>query len=276
MDARCLERAAIVSLLSRILEIKRREVDALCRKDRTAARRESIDVVSVLRRPEGAALRLIAEVKLRSPSAGALSRKLAPGERAFAYAESGASMVSILCDGPFFDGSWEHLSQARASLDTRPNPVPVLAKEFVIHERQVQEASDRGADSVLLIARILTPARLTELVAMARAEQIEPLVEVVDERELEMATRAQARLVGVNARDLDTLHLDSARASRVLAGIPPSIVAIHFSGLREAKDIAMVAQGRADAALVGEGLMRADDPRPHLLRMADAARGDRS
>jgi indole-3-glycerol phosphate synthase len=111
---------------------------------------------------------------------------------------------------------------------------------------------------------------------MARAEQIEPLVEVVDERELEMATRAQARLVGVNARDLDTLHLDSARASRVLEGIPSSIVAIHFSGLREPKDIAMVAQGRADAALVGEGLMRVDDPRPHLLRMADAARGDRS
>jgi indole-3-glycerol phosphate synthase len=230
----------------------------------------------VLRRPEGTALRLIAEVKLRSPSAGALSRKLSPGDRACAYAESGASMVSVLCDGPFFDGSWEHLAQARTSLDTLTSPVPILAKEFVIHERQVQEARDRGADAVLLIARIVTPARLTELVAAARAERIEPLVEVVDEGELEVAAQAHVRLVGVNARDLDTLQMDTARASRVLEGIPDSIVAIHFSGLRGANDIAVVARGRADAALVGEGLMRADDPRPHLRQMADAARGDGS
>jgi len=276
MDARCHESAAVVSLLSRILEIKRREVEVLCRQDRAAARREPIDVVRVLRRPEGAPLRLIAEVKLRSPSAGALSRKLAPGDRAFAYAESGASMVSILCDSPFFDGSWGHVTEARARLDTLATPVPVLAKEFIIDERQIQEARDRGADSVLLIARIVTPARLTELVAMARAERIEPFVEVVDERELDVAVQVQARLVGVNARDLDTLQMDAARARRVLEAIPPSVVAVHFSGLREADDIALIAGGRADAALVGEGLMRADDPRPQLRRMTDAARADRS
>jgi len=265
-----------VSLLSRILEVKRQEVDVLCRQDRTPARREPIDVVRVLQRPKGAALRLIAEVKRHSPSAGALSRKLAPGDRALAYAESGASMVSILCDGPFFDGSWEHLAQARASLDTRPEPVPILAKEFVIHERQIAEARDHGADSVLLIARIVTPARLADLVAAARAERMEPVVEVVDERELEAAAEAQARLVGVNARDLDTLQMDLAHAGRVLEGIPASIVAIHLSGLREANDVAAIARGRADAALVGEGLMRVDDPRPLLQRMAAAAREQRS
>jgi indole-3-glycerol phosphate synthase len=265
-----------VSLLSRVLEVKRQEVDVLCRKDRTPAPREPIDVVRALQRPKGSALRLIAEVKLRSPSAGPLSRKLPPGDRALIYAESGASMVSILCDRAFFDGSWEHLAQARACLDTRPEPVPILAKEFVIHERQVQEARDRGADSVLLIARILTSARLADLVAAARAERLEPIVEVVDELELEAAAQAQARLIGVNARDLDTLQMDLARAVRVLEGIPTSVVAIHFSGLREANDIAVIARGRADAALVGEGLMRADDPRPHLQRMAAAARGERS
>jgi len=266
-----------VSLLSRILEVKRQEVDVLCRQDRTAAAyREPIDVVRALQRPEGAALRLIAEVKLRSPSAGPLSRKLAPGDRALAYAESGASMVSILCDGPFFDGSWEHLAQARACLDTRREPVPILAKEFVIHERQVQEARDRGADSVLLIARILSSARLAELVAAARAERMEPLVEVVDEREVEAAAQAKARLIGVNARDLDTLQMDLVRTGRVLAAISPPIVAIHLSGLREASDVAAIARGRADAALVGEGLMRSDDPRPHLQRMAAAARGESS
>ncbi|HEV3191743.1 MAG TPA: hypothetical protein VGY54_14635, partial [Polyangiaceae bacterium] len=117
-----------MSRLARILEVKRQEVDVLCRQDRSGAYREPIDVVRTLQRPEGTALRLIAEVKLRSPSAGPLSRKLSPGDRALAYAESGASMVSILCDGPFFDGSWEHLAQARACLDRRGEPFPILAK----------------------------------------------------------------------------------------------------------------------------------------------------
>jgi indole-3-glycerol phosphate synthase len=262
-----------VGLLPSILASKEREISALRERTRPArplARRAQRDVVRALHRSAGEGLRLIAEVKLRSPSAGPLSRVLAPEERAVAYAEAGASMVSVLCDGPFFDGSWEHLSMARQRLDeTFPN-VPILAKEFVIDERQIQEARDRGADAVLLIARIVTPPRLSELARAARSEGIEPLIEVMDEDDLDAATRANARIIGVNARDLDALDMDPVRAARVLVSIAPSVVAIHLSGLKTPADVTQIARGRADAALLGEALMRDDDPRPRLRSLVQA------
>jgi indole-3-glycerol phosphate synthase len=267
-----------VSLLEDILATKRVEVEALRGRPRLVATREPLNVVETLRREDGGTLRLIAEVKLRSPSAGVLSRGLTPDERALAYAEAGASMVSVLCDTKYFDGSWEHLSASRGRLDAdrdgrgRVVPlVPLLAKDFVVDERQIGEARDRGADAVLLIARIVDRARLVELVHAARDERIEPVVEVVDERELESALEARARVVGVNARDLDTLEMDAERAARVLAAIPRRVVAVHLSGLRSASDVAVMAGKRADAALIGEALMREDDPRALLGTMVRAA-----
>jgi indole-3-glycerol phosphate synthase len=148
-----------------------------------------------------------------------------------------------------------------------------LAKEFVLDERQITEARDRGADAVLLIARIVDAGRLSALAQAARDAGVEPLIEVTDERELKSALAAGARIIGVNARDLDTLAMDSARAARVCEAIPAGVVAVHFSGLREPADVAAVARGRADAALVGEALMRDDDPRPRLRALLDAALG---
>jgi indole-3-glycerol phosphate synthase len=277
-----------VSRLQEILATKRREIEALRGASRAcgATARDPLDVVAALRRSSGAgagsagalpasarvgALRLVTEVKLRSPSAGSLSRALTPGARAVAYAREGAAMVSVLCDGPFFDGAWEHLQEARAAIDGAGLAVPLLAKEFVLDRRQIEEARDRGADAVLLIARIVDAAALRALVHAARDEGIEPLVEVVDETELASALDAGARVVGVNARDLDTLAMDAARASRVLASIPGDVVAVHFSGLKSAADVASVARGRADAALVGETLMRRDDPGPLLRELVDAS-----
>jgi indole-3-glycerol phosphate synthase len=182
-------------------------------------------------------------------------------------------MVSVLCDAPFFDGSWQHVQEVRAALDDAGSRVPLLAKEFVIEERQVQEARDRGADAVLLIARIVEPAQLNGLAEAARAEGVEPLIEVVDERELQDALAAGARIVGVNVRDLDTLQMDADRASRVTAAVPRGVVAVHLSGVRNAADAARVASGRADAALVGEALMRVDHPGRLLSEMCAAAAG---
>jgi indole-3-glycerol phosphate synthase len=233
-----------------------------------------VNVVEALRRGKGAPLRLIAEVKLRSPSAGSLSRALSPAMRAGAYAEAGAAMVSVLCDEQFFDGSWGDLAACRAYLDGAGSSVPLLAKEFVIDERQIEEARDRGADAVLLIARIVSRARLVDLADAARVLGVEPLIEVVDEGEVEAAIEARGRVIGVNVRDLDTLHMDAARAARVLDAIPPDVVAIHLSGLRSAADVALLARHRADAALVGEALMRQDDPRALLAAMVrDASTG---
>lgn len=262
-----------MSLLADILATKRAEVAALRGVARKPTSREPVDVVAALRRGPGAPLRLVAEVKLRSPSAGTLSRALAPADRALAYAEAGAAMVSILCDARFFDGAWEHLAAARARLDGAGRRVPLLAKEFVVDERQIEEARDRGADAVLLIARIVSRTRLLELAREARVQRLEPLVEVVDEAEVEAALEARARVIGVNARDLDTLQMDAARTARVLAAIPREGIAVHLSGLRSGGDVALVARERPDAALIGEALMREDDPRLLLTAMVQAAGG---
>ncbi len=260
-----------MSLLARILDAKRREVQTLAATPRRRVDRRPIDVPQALRRGEGEPLRLIAEVKLRSPSAGALSRALTPDARALAYARGGAVMVSVLCDAPFFDGSWEHLAAARAAIDAAGLAVPLLAKEFVLDPRQIAEARDRGADAVLVIARIVDRAVLAALVRAACDEGLEPFVEVVDEAELDAALAAGARVVGVNARDLDTLQMDPARTARVLERIPRDRVAVHLSGVRSPEAVSAVARGRADAALVGEALMRADDPAPLLASMLAGA-----
>jgi indole-3-glycerol phosphate synthase len=260
-----------MSVLSRILDSKKGEIARAVVPPRPS--RTPIDPRSALVRARGAPLRLIAEVKQKSPSAGPLSRALDPASRALAYAESGAAMVSVLCDAPFFDGSFAHLAEARARLDAAGRTTPLLAKEFVLAEVQLDLARAHGADAVLLIVRIVAAEELGRLVAAARARDLEPLVEVVDEAEVDTALAAGARLVGVNARDLDTLAMDAARAARVLARIPSDVVAVHLSGLTDAAAVREVARTRADAALVGEALMRRDDPRPLLVEMIAAAGG---
>ncbi len=261
-------------LLARILAAKEDEVARL--RAGGAAERHSIarrpeDVVTRLRRPAGAPLRLFAEIKRRSPSAGPLSDALGIEERAVAYAEAGATMISVLCDTPFFDGAWEHVARARRALDAAGRKTLVLAKEFVLDETQLERAAESGADMVLLIARIVAPARLAELVAGARARGLEPLVEVVTDEELRGALDGDAHVVGVNARDLDTLVMDAPRAARLLATIPGGLVPVHLSGLRTPEDVTAVARGPAHAALVGEALMRLDDPSPLLRAMVRAA-----
>jgi indole-3-glycerol phosphate synthase len=256
--------------LASIVESKVRELRAV-EPVEVARDRVPLDVVSALRRGPGDPLRLLTEVKLRSPSAGALSRVLSPEERALVYAKGGAAMVSVLCDGPFFDGSFEHLAAARRRIDEARLRVPLLAKEFVLEAVQIDLAYRSGADSVLLIKRIVDRDRLRTLVAKARSLGLEPLVEVVDEEELEAALEVGARLVGVNARDLDTLAMDADRAARVLEAIPKDVVSIHLSGLKRADDVARVARTKADAALIGEALMRQDDPRGLLAEMIGAS-----
>jgi indole-3-glycerol phosphate synthase len=263
-----------VSRLERILASKRAEIALLRREEPSPVtiRRGPLDVAKMLQRSAGEPLRIITEIKKKSPSAGPLSTKLDVAARAEAYATAGASMISVLCDGPFFDGSWDDVLAARTRLDRLARDVPVLAKEFVLDEAQIARARAAGADAVLLIARIVSPERLRELYAAARVHDLEPLVEVVDEKELDAALACSARVIGVNARDLDTLAMDAARAARVLAAIPADRVAIHLSGIKTPDDVRAVAAGRSDAALIGETLMREDDPGPKLRALVDAAR----
>jgi len=261
-------------LLTAIVESKRREVHGL--KHRTCYTRipdgPRGNVASALRREPGQPLRLIAENKRKSPSAGVLSTALTAPERAVRYAEAGAAMVSILCDEPFFGGSWDDVVEVRRALVAAGHSTPILAKEFVIDERQLREASACGADAVLLIARILDRERLARLFAQAASLGLEPLVEVVTEEELAWALAAGASILGVNARDLDTLVMDPERAAKVLAAIPERAIPVYLSGLKGPEDVRRIAATRAHGALVGETLMREDDPRALLTELATAAR----
>jgi len=228
-------------------------------------------LVRALFRRETDPLRLIAEYKPKSPSAGLLSGKLTPAERAIRYAEAGAAMVSVLCDGPFFGGSWEDLTTIRQALSGAGYEVPVLAKEFIVDPRQLVEAHRRGADAALIIVRIVSQSELYDLVAYAKQLHITPLVEVATEDELAAARGARADFIGVNARDLDTLAMDSARAERIVRAIPDDCMAVYLSGLRTADDVRRIRDSRAHAALIGETLMRQDDPSELLATMVQAA-----
>src|SRR5262245_21572824 len=171
-------------MIDRILLPKRAEIARMLAAPPFPPRRcPRAGVVEALRRGEGEPLRLIAEVKLRSPSAGPLSTALSPAERALCYAQSGARMISVLTDAPFFGGSFDHLAACRDALDEALGPArpPLLCKEFILHPIQLDRALDAGADAALLIARIVTPDALATLAQEARARGLEPLVEVATE-----------------------------------------------------------------------------------------------
>lgn len=253
-----------MALLAEILTQKQSELSALrARRLPAPPTRRS---VRLARAHNDGRLSLITEIKQRSPSAGQLSTVLGVTERAAAYERGGAAMLSVLCDAHFFGGDYEHLAQARAG-----SQLPVLCKEFVIDEGQLDAARAFGADAVLLIVRCLSPERTATLIEAARARKLVPFVEVTCEAELQVALDGGADLIGVNARDLDTLVMDRSRAARVLAALPEHVVGVHLSGLAAPSDVLQLRQGRADAALVGEALMRQDDPEPLLRELVAAA-----
>jgi indole-3-glycerol phosphate synthase len=246
-----------MGVLSDIIKNKREELAEL-QKRRLPDPPPIVPVA--LRRSEGSPLRLIAEIKARSPSAGPLSRALSVTQRARAYETAGASMISVLCDRKYFDGSYEDLREAREAC-----ALPLLCKEFIIDEVQLDAARAYGASAVLLIVRCLDDKSLADLVIGARSRDLVPIVEVFTEDEARRALAAGADHIGVNARDLDTLQMDEARAARVLSELPMGVVRAYFSGIHDEAAVQRAATSRADAALVGEILMRQDDP-SELLR----------
>ncbi len=256
-------------LLARIVASKRAEIARLGAPPRPITRAHEIDVLASLQ--ANTHLALIAEIKKRSPSAGTLSTTLSVAERAVAYARSGAAMVSVLCDGPFFDGSYQDVAAARRALDDAGLEVPVLAKEFILDPLQLDHAHAHGASAVLIIVRLADADVTRRLISAAIERDLAPLVEVVTKDELDLALQAGATIVGVNARDLDTLEMNREQANTVLMSIPKDRIAVHLSGLSTPEHVAEVAASRADSALVGEALMRQDDPVDLLKRMTSAA-----
>ena len=265
-----------MSVLDDIVAATKLEVERLRPLPRRPTDRRPLDVAGHLRRGGQRPLSIIAEVKKRSPSAGALSRVLDVPARARVYERAGATMISILVDRAHFDGGYEDLMAARAFVDT-----PLLCKGFIIDRVQVDCAADAGADAVLLIARLLDDASLRLLSQAIRDRGMTPIVEITNEDELARALSVEqktTRVIGVNARDLATLLMDRERAARLIDAIPTSAVALYFSGLGSADEVRAVSSIAAphrppDGALIGEALMRQDDPEPLLRSMVEAAVG---
>ena len=200
-------------------------------------------------------LAVIAEIKRRSPSKGDLNAGLDPAVMAQNYQIGGASCLSVLTDAPHFGGSVSDLQVARAACT-----LPVIRKDFTVDARDVCDARMMGADCVLLIAAALSPAELTEFLALARRIDIDALVEVHDEAELAVALDAGATLVGVNQRDLVTFQVDQERAVRMGSLIPSHLVKVAESGVRGRDDALALRAAGYDAVLVGEHLVTSEDP----------------
>lgn len=209
-------------------------------------------------------IRFIAEIKFKTPRAGVLRERRSGdvARIARAYADGGAACVSVLADGVDFGGSPLDVRRAAQAIE-----VPVLFKGFVLDEVQIDLARACGASFVLLIARIVAPERLRELVDHALGAGLAPLVECADERELEIAHRTAAPVVGVNARDLRTFDVDLERGRTLAGRIEPDRVAVLMSGIRTRADVELAAETRTDALLVGETLMRSAEPGVMLARL---------
>lgn len=249
-----------MNVLDNILAVKREEV-AAAKAARSLAELERAiagtprGLRAALARPPGAPIRVLAEIKRASPSAGPIRPGADPAEIAAAYAEAGAAAISVLTDRQFFDGELGFLARCRERVG-----VPLLRKDFTIDAYQIAEARAAGADGVLLIVAALAPPLLDELLAAAAHYQLDALVEVHDRAEAELAIAAGATLIGVNHRDLKTFTIDMTLTAAVAPLVPPGTVLVGESGIKTSADVRALAAAGAHAILVGETLMRAPSP----------------
>jgi indole-3-glycerol phosphate synthase len=217
----------------------------------------------------GASVAVVAEVKRSSPSKGAINAGLDAGAQAAAYAAGGAAALSILTEPTRFGGRPEDVVDALAATNGR---VPVLKKDFHVDPLQLVEARALGASAVLLIARALTPAELRAMEQAARDLGLETLVEIRDERELDAALAADARVVGVNNRNLESLAIDLATGERIVPLVPADRVAVFESGVYSAAEVGRAAAAGADAVLVGSSVSAAPDPAAAVAGLAAVPR----
>lgn len=205
----------------------------------------------------GDRLRLIGEVKRSSPSRGLLRGDFDPLALAKGYTAAGAAAISVLTDERYFGGSLDHLSAVRRALPEGP---PLLCKDFLFDHYQLYEARVHGADAVLLIAAVLNPGLLSQLIALASSLGMAALVEVHDELELERALMAGAEVIGINNRDLRTFQVDLSTTERLRPLVPPGRTVVAESGIHTRADVERMEGLGVHAVLIGEALVTAPDP----------------
>lgn len=225
-------------------------------------------LAAALRGPQVA---VIAEVKRRSPSKGEINSRLSAADQARAYARGGGAAVSVLTEPAHFGGALADLEEARRAV-----ALPLLKKDFHVEEVQLLEARAAGASAALLIARALAPEALARLAAFARDIALEVLIEIRSEAELERALAAEAQIIGVNNRDLETLVIDPAVSQRLIPRIPARCIAVMESGVRGPRDVERAGAVGADAVLVGSSLSAAGDPSAAVRALTTVPRCDRA
>lgn len=264
-----------MNILDRIVRTKRDEVRALLplRGELERAARSApppLDFRSALRRSSGD-VAVVAEVKRRSPGAGAIREGLDPADLAAEYARSDAAAISVLTDRDYFGGSLDDLRRVRARVRR-----PLLRKDFVVDPVQLAESRAAGADAVLLIVRVLDDRLLAALLRGARGLGMAALVEVHDAGELERALSAGADIVGINNRDLSTFQSSVSVTLELVGRIPGDVVVISESGLATRRDLATVGAAGADAVLMGEALLRSPRPGDAVAALTGVPRGPRA
>ena len=251
-----------MSILERILAVKRAEIDA-AQDSRIEIKARAAppprDFVAALRAKRPA---VIAEIKRASPSKGLLRSDFDPAAIAKSYEKGGAACMSVLTDKEFFQGAAEHLSAARAACS-----LPVLRKDFLIDPYQLFESRALGADCVLLIAACLADAEMRELETLAHGLGMAVLVEVHDAAELARALKLKTPLIGINNRNLRNFETRLETTLDLLPQIPSDRLVITESGILSASDVARMRSAGVHAFLVGEAFMRARDPGAALLEL---------
>jgi indole-3-glycerol phosphate synthase len=240
-------------------DLERRPLDDGANLARALSMPPARDFDGALRRGGPA---VIAEVKRASPSAGEIARDRDPVEQARAYDDAGAAAISVLTDHDDFGGTLADLRAIRVVTD-----LPLLRKDFLVHPAQLIESRAAGADAVLLIASCLSAGELDAMLGVAADLGVGSLVETHSAEDLDRALASAASVVGVNARDLETLEVDVDRALAQLARVPPDRVAVMESGITGPDQVKAAVAAGASAILVGEALMRAADPGAKLREL---------
>ena len=257
------------TILDRILEARRAEVEHRKRVLPETALKYGVGAASPLRDFSVAltrdGLNVLAELKPASPSRGVLREPFDPVALAQSLESSGAAALSVLTEGEFFRGTLKNLRDARNAVK-----LPVLRKDFIFDPWQVWETRANDADSLLLIVAVLHDALLRDLIALARELHMEPLVEVHTPQELDRALEADARIIGVNNRDLKTLTVRTETSMELIARIPDDSIAVSESGLSTHDDLAKLHAAGYDAFLIGEHLMLSPDPGAALSSLLSA------
>jgi len=252
--------------LAEILAEKKNEVARL-KKERPVYRDHNLppirDFKAAVSAPQQ--INLIAEIKFASPSAGRIRAKTDPILIGRIYEDAGAAAISLLTDKRFFQGDLNHLPRLKKAIS-----LPILRKDFIIDEVQVQEASIFGADAILLIARILPQALLSDLISACREMGMVPLTEVHDSDDLDKAIDCGAEIIGINNRDLDSFIVDINTTFELAPLVPDDRIIISESGLATKAEIRSLKDTRVQAVLVGSSLMKSNDLAEKTTELVDA------